>query len=216
MKMCMFVLTALLVGVGSTLSHAAIVPFDLVGRSGAGLLSGNEVNADGTAATISGTPGSGGEIGAGFSFDNVARILTLNFSWTGIQGATAGTLGAATGFHIHGPVAAANPQLGTAAVLHNISAGTSAPGTTPLYTVLNNANGTGSVTGTISGITAAQEADLLAGSWYVNVHSGVNGGGEARGNLVAVPEPSSCALLGLVAAGYAARRRFAKKKQPVA
>ncbi len=204
-----------IVGMVATLAPAAIVQFDLVGRVGAGLLAGNEVNADGTPATINGTPGTGGESGAGFSFDNVSRVFTINFSWTGLQGATAGTLGAATGFHIHGPVAAANPQLGNAAVLHNISAGTSGGGTTPSYTIVNNANGTGNISGTISGITAAQETDLLAGRWYVNVHSGLNGGGEIRGNLVAVPEPSSCALLGLAAAGIAARRRWSTKKSAV-
>ena len=181
----------------ATSAPAAIIQFDLVGKAGVGLLAANENG------TILGTPGSGGETGAGIFYDDVANVLTLNFSWTGLQGATAGTFGSATGFHIHGPVVG-DPFLGNVSVLHNISSNTSAAPTTSSYTVSNLANGSGSVSGTISGLTSTMISDMLAGRWYVNVHSGLNGGGEIRGNMV--PEPSS-AILGLTAIGFVLRRR---------
>ena len=49
-------------------------------------------------------------------------------------------------------------------------------------------------------ISASQETDLLAGLWYVNVHSTAFGGGEIRGQVL-VPEPG---MLGLVAVGVLA------------
>jgi hypothetical protein len=33
-------------------------------------------------------------------------------------------------------------------------------------------------------LTAAQAADLLAGKWYVNLHTAANGGGEIRGQAL--------------------------------
>ena len=52
--------------------------------------------------------------------------------------------------------------------------------------------------------------DLLAGEFYLNIHSQTFTGGELRGTLApttAVPEPSSVALLGLVFGSALARRR---------
>jgi hypothetical protein len=46
---------------------------------------------------------------------------------------------------------------------------------------------------------------MAAGEAYWNIHSTTFPGGEIRGFLVAVPEPSSLALLGLGAVGLAAR-----------
>ncbi len=59
-------------------------------------------------------------------------------------------------------------------------------------------------------ITASQVTDLLAGLWYINVHTGLNLPGEIRGQ-VSVSEPGSFALLGLGLFGLAFfRRRFAR------
>ena len=42
---------------------------------------------------------------------------------------------------------------------------------------------TSGMTGTVT-LTAAQEADLLANNWYLNVHTAANAGGEIRGQVV--------------------------------
>jgi MYXO-CTERM domain-containing protein len=60
-------------------------------------------------------------------------------------------------------------------------------------------------------LDAAQQTNLLAGDWYVNIHTSDFGGGEIRGQVgvTQVPEPSA-SLLGLAAlAGLALRRRRA-------
>jgi hypothetical protein len=56
-----------------------------------------------------------------------------------------------------------------------------------------------------SAITDAQEADIMAGLWYVNIHSSMYPGGEIRGQVV--PEPASLAVLGIGALAVMLRRR---------
>ena len=59
-------------------------------------------------------------------------------------------------------------------------------------------------------LDAGQEADLLAGNWYVNIHTSSVGGGEIRGQVSVqpVPEPSVPVLaLGGIAAMCLRRRR---------
>ncbi len=55
-------------------------------------------------------------------------------------------------------------------------------------------------------ISASEEADLLAGLWYLNVHTTAFPGGEIRGQVV--PEPTTALLLlaGVAGLGYAGRR----------
>ena len=64
------------------------------------------------------------------------------------------------------------------------------------------------------GTTAAAEAALFAGIQegraYLNVHSSVFQGGEIRGFLVLVPEPSTALLFGAGLAGLLARGRSRK------
>jgi hypothetical protein len=61
--------------------------------------------------------------------------------------------------------------------------------------------------GTVAGAEAALEAGLLAGETYLNIHTQQFGGGEIRGILAAVPEPSTWAmmLLGFAGLGFAFR-----------
>lgn len=58
-------------------------------------------------------------------------------------------------------------------------------------------------------LTSTQETNLLAGNWYINIHTSDFGGGEIRGQVAAtaVPEPSAL-LLGFAGlAGLMLRRR---------
>src|SRR5262245_35423224 len=91
----------LLLSVGATV-NAAILQFDLIGKAGTGLLPGNENG------TVLGTPGSGGEISGGITFNDVTNVLTLNTGWGTANGFTNLT-GNATAGHLHGPTASAAP-----------------------------------------------------------------------------------------------------------
>jgi hypothetical protein len=167
--------------VSALAADGALFYFDLEGKAGLGLLPGNE-NPSVTAV------GSGGVIGGGIFYDDATNILTLNFGWGSANGFT-NLSGNATAGHIHGPTSGT----GTASFTQNSGVA---------YGLDNrpgwSANATsGGFSGTVT-LTEPHEANLLAGQFYVNVHTATNPGGEIRGNLVqAVPEPASAALLGL-------------------
>lgn len=64
--------------------------------------------------------------------------------------------------------------------------------------------------GTMGGLTtdpAANEAALLAGNLYVNIHTMSFNGGEIRGQIPPVPAPGALALLGMAGILCAAPRR---------
>ena len=87
-------------------------------------------------------------------YDTSTKQLTWNGSYSGLTGP-------ATAAHFHGP-AEPGKNAGVALPI--------TPATSPLH---------GSAT-----LTDAQASDLMAGSWYVNIHSDANKGGELRGQLV--------------------------------
>ena len=87
---------------------------------------------------------------------------TNELSWTVTY---TGLSGLATGAHFHGPA----------------MAGENAGVVMPM---------TGSLTSPIRGVaslTTAQAADLMAGKWYVNLHTAANPNGEIRGQFPAPP-----------------------------
>ena len=175
-------------------AQAAIVNFDLTGTAGAGLLPGNEPG-----ALIGGT---GGEIGAGVFYDDVAKLLTLNVGWGSSQGFT-DLSSLANNSHIH--VTAAN--------FGNGGAGNFTQTGGVLFTLTRSSNAVtgGTITNAPITLTAGQETDLMNGKYYVNVHTANNGGGEIRGFLVPapVPEPASFGLVALGALTLLRRNRRA-------
>lgn len=180
-------------------ADATIIEFNFLGKAGTGLLSGNENTA------VLGTPGSGGELPGGpfggIFYDDASNLITFNVGWGSGQGFLDLT-GTVTGGHLHGPTAGG----GVASFTQN------APVKYPLDSLLgwNPSRTNGGFTGSTT-ILEADEAALLNGQFYFNVHTaatggGVNPSGEIRGNLV-VPEPSSIGLLAFGALALLRRRR---------
>jgi hypothetical protein len=126
------------------------------------------------------TPGYGS---VDFTLDDVAGTLSINLN-TGIY---ADLLAGATTVRLQDAAVAMNgPTLG----LFNLDT----PGNT-----------SGTFSGSVGGLTAGQVADILAGNTYVNISDSVFPSGEIRGQIFAVPEPGSIAILG--GAGLLAMRR---------
>lgn len=92
---------------------------------------------------------------ADIDYDPASKKLSWKVTYSGLTGA-------ATAAHFHGP-AEAGKNAGVAVPIAN-------PNTSPVE---------GSAT-----LTDAQAADLVAGKYYVNVHTAANPGGEIRGQVM--------------------------------
>lgn len=95
-------------------------------------------------------------------YDNVTKVLTYNVTWQLNAGATPTN----NHFHQPGPLGVAGPA--------------SVP--LPALPTTNSGRAAGTVT-----LTAAAEADLLAGNMYYNLHSTLAAGGELRGQMIQNP-----------------------------
>jgi hypothetical protein len=148
---------------------AEVIPFALspAGTSAAtGLSPANEVP-----AVVTPSEGSGGEILSGISFDTETSELSFAIGYGSVALFTDLT-GPATGAHIHGS-ATVNESIG---VIHNfITAGQHLAAGDP-------AKG-GVIIGTVI-LEELEAADLLAGLYYVNIHTALNPTGEIRGQLI--------------------------------
>jgi hypothetical protein len=98
---------------------------------------------------------SAGKGEADIDYDAATKKLTWKLTYSGLTGP-------ATAAHFHGP-AEAGKNAGVAVAIPNAT-------TSP---------NEGSAT-----LTDAQAADLMAGKYYVNVHTAANPGGEIRGQVV--------------------------------
>ncbi len=169
-------------------ASAAIIQFDIsplsFGDNTTGLSGPNETPSNASSAT-------GNEIGPGISLDNSNGNLTLNFAYGSALGFV-DLLGNYSDSHIHkGADNVAGPVIFPIGGLH-----------TPVGPK------SGMYAGVIPGLSGAQQADLLANLYYINIHSSIFGGGEIRGQLVqVVPEPGSVMLLLSGAAAVLGLRR---------
>jgi hypothetical protein len=135
---------------------------------------------DGAQANAGAGTGSPGTGSATMFFNDVTNDFSWNISWSNLQAPV-------TVAHFHGP-ASPNQNAGVQVNFLGIAPGNPSIGAT----TINN----------------TQAADLLAGLWYINIHTNAFPGGEIRGQ-VQIPEPTVISLMlsALVGLVYVRRRR---------
>ena len=139
-----------------------------------------QANLDGAQANAGAGTGSLATGTAAILFDDVTNDLSWNISWANL-------LGNLTVAHFHGP-ALPNQNAGVQVNFLGIAPGNPSIG--------------------ITTITNAQAADLLAGLWYVNIHTDQFGAGEIRGQILRqVPAVMPLLLSGLAGLVFVRRRR---------
>ena len=129
-----------------------------------------------------------GSLGTGIGnmlYDDVSTVFSWDVSWSNLSGDV-------TVAHFHGPASTTQ------------NAGVQVP----ISTLLNPTSGS-------TMINATQAADLLAGLWYINIHSTFSPGGEIRGQVlvernvrVSTPAILSLVLLAMIGVFYSRRRNF--------
>jgi len=140
-------------------------------------------------------------------YDDIAHSLQMVANFSGLSGNVTVT-------HFHGPTPSAGTGTAGVAVGNPSLPGFPTGATSGAYNQTLDLTQTTSFNGTFlgnnGGTAASAEAAFISavnqGRAYWNIHTSTFGGGEIRGFLTAVPEPSSLVLFGLAAAAMAARR----------
>ena len=196
----------LVIGVSFPL-QGALIELDLgpVNGTGAGMHWENTLS-----RMISG--GTGGELNTrnplagGITYDTVNKAIELNIGWGTDYGFT-DLEGIPNRLEFGGPTSVPNSEGDTIYSLfpgHPGFSGEEGRDGSFSWTVPLVAN-PGSLTYSI----AEQEADLLAGLWYLNLRTSTHLSGEIRGQLTAVPEPGEYAVIGgLLLVGFAGVQRW--------
>lgn len=156
----------------AVVSQGALVQFDLSppGTDRAtGLSPANEVPA------VTNSAGTGGVISGGITFDPTNGVLNLAVGYGSAAGFSNLT-GAATAAHLHGPA--------TTGVTANVVVDLGA-----LVFPANDPAQGGVIFGSTT-IPTNAVADLLAGLYYMNIHTATNSSGEIRGQLIVHREPN--------------------------
>lgn len=141
--------------------------------------------------------GSGNAIGAGLTYNDTTNLLTFDFAYGAAFG-FADLAGNFSDVHFHAP--------GSVLYTSPNSNGGVIQGLSSFHT------GSGTKSGRIAGsitLNDTNETNLINNLVYANIHSSVQGGGEIRGQLILVPEPTSC-LLGMLGATALLAFRFRK------
>ncbi|PCK05300.1 MAG: CHRD protein [Alteromonadaceae bacterium] len=135
---------------------------------------------DGAQANAGAGSGSSGMGMADMTLDDVSKMFSWNIWWQDLSGAVSSA-------HFHGP-ALPDQNTGVQVSIGDISSPSMG----------------------MAMISDSQIDDLLAGLWYINIHTVMHPGGEIRGQVNVVPEPEALILLGvaLLALSLIRRRRI--------
>ena len=184
-------------------ASATVIELDFVGNAGAGLLPGNEVGANTPVAPNAAASNAVGfEAGRGLTYNDQTNVFEFEFNFFGLTG---GLFDAASGIHFHNTGDVPDPLNANGGIVLNLNTGAD-----PAVALNSPLIAFGATSGQVSGsalLSEELEADLLAGRFYLNIHTDGFRGGELRANVAAVPEPATAGLLLAGVAGLIARRR---------
>ena len=131
--------------------------------------------------------------------DPNTNTLKISVGWGSSQGFT-DLSSLANNSHIHGPTPNNNGNNGTTNFTQTAAV---------LFTLTRSSNATtgGTIIQDITGFTTQNVIDLNNGKFYLNIHTANNGGGELRGFIVPVPEPTTVSMAALGALALLRTRR---------